>query len=121
MTVAIEPVLDKYNVEYNPDKMGNQQVRCPFHEDTHASASVNLDKGLFNCYGCSIAGDAIALLMEREGMDYVAAKSEAEAMAGGTSREVQRDTDTRGNVLPRRSGHRPNRRQWKSPWSRSGA
>lgn len=28
------------------------KVRCPFHNDSHASASFNSDKGLFICYAC---------------------------------------------------------------------
>jgi hypothetical protein len=31
---------------------GNQQVPCPFHDDTNASASVNLEKGVLHCFTC---------------------------------------------------------------------
>jgi hypothetical protein len=31
---------------------GNQQVQCPFHDDTNASASVNLEKGVLHCFTC---------------------------------------------------------------------
>jgi hypothetical protein len=31
---------------------GNHQVPCPFHEDTNASASINLEKGLLHCFTC---------------------------------------------------------------------
>lgn len=31
-------------------------VRCRFHEDTRASLSVDLDRGLFHCFGCSVGG-----------------------------------------------------------------
>jgi DNA primase len=90
MTLAIEAVLDKYGCDYDPGKGGNQQVKCPFHEDTHASASVNLDKGLFNCYGCAVAGDGIELLMDQEGLEFLEAKRLAEELAGQDGRQVPR-------------------------------
>lgn len=31
-------------------------VGCPFHDDGHASLSVDLDRGLFNCFGCGAKG-----------------------------------------------------------------
>ena len=32
-------------------------VRCPFHgPDHHPSLSVDLDRGLFNCFSCGVAG-----------------------------------------------------------------
>jgi hypothetical protein len=31
---------------------GNLEVRCPYHDDTNASASLNLEMGLFNCFSC---------------------------------------------------------------------
>lgn len=33
--------------------------RCPFHEDTNASFSVNLLTGQFRCHGCQLVGNAI--------------------------------------------------------------
>lgn len=31
-------------------------VRCPFHDDTHASLSVNLNHGGFFCHACGTSG-----------------------------------------------------------------
>lgn len=31
-------------------------VRCCFHDDSHASLSVDLESGLFNCFGCGERG-----------------------------------------------------------------
>lgn len=118
MTLAIEPVLDHYGVEYDPGKGGNQQVKCPFHDDTHASASVNLDKGLFNCYGCATSGDGIELLMDQEGLEFIAAKRLAEELAGSDSREISRESGRDNSLLPRRPGTRPGRRNWSPPWAR---
>lgn len=119
MTLEIEPVLEKYGVEYRGDRRGNQQVRCPFHDDRRASASVNLDEGVFNCFTCSVGGDAIELLMSQEGLTFGEAKRIAEELAGESGREVSRGSRRDDSLLPRRSGHRPGRRQWVSPWSRN--
>lgn len=116
--IPIEGVLDKYGVEYNPDKDRNQQVRCVFHDDSHASASVNLGSGVFNCFTCSVAGDAIELLMSQEGIEFREAKRQAEELAeshGAPRRDDQQQAGRRG-AMPSRS--RPARRNWKSPWSK---
>ena len=35
------------------------KILCPFHNDTVPSCSVDLEKGLFHCFGCHVAGDTI--------------------------------------------------------------
>lgn len=113
----IEGVLDKYGVVYN-DRPGNQKVLCPFHEDHVASASVHLTKGLFCCYACGVAGDAISLLMEQEGLDFVAAKRLAEELAEQSGAAVSRESERGDSYLPSKQGSRPGRRNWVSPWAR---
>lgn len=39
----------------NPNREENP-IRCPLHDDRHASASVNLRKGVWNCQGCGSSG-----------------------------------------------------------------
>lgn len=116
--IPIEGVLFKYGIDFDPNRGGNQKVKCVFHEDTVASASVNLTKGLFNCYGCGVAGDAITLVMLKEGLDYRRAVAIAESLAGEFDGPVSRSVDAGGLLLPRRSGTRQNRRGWRSPWGR---
>lgn len=118
MTFDLGPILDRLGVEYDPDKTTNQKVKCPVHDDEVASASVNLDEGLINCFGCDLRGDAITLIMETEGLEFVEAKRLVESLAGETSPSVQRGSDTGGSYLPKRSGSRPGRRRWVSPWGR---
>ena len=38
------------------DNWNNEEVKvlCPFHEDTHPSASINTYKDLFHCWVCDI-------------------------------------------------------------------
>ena len=114
--IPIEGVLDKFEVDYK-DKDGNQQVLCPFHEDTTASASVNLGEGLFKCFTCGVQGDAIELLRTQEGMEFADAKRVAQELADGVGASVSRRSDRGGSYLSRNKGSRPGRRNWKSPWS----
>jgi DNA primase len=41
--------------------------RCPWHEDSTPSLSVDQEKGLYNCFGCGESGDAFDLVMKEEG------------------------------------------------------
>jgi DNA primase len=43
---------------------------CPFHDEKTPSFSVDPDRNLFYCFGCSTGGDAFKFLMLREGMDF---------------------------------------------------
>lgn len=119
MIYDLAPYLDQLGVEYDPDRMTNQKVHCPFHEDSVPSASVNLEEGLFNCFGgCDIRGDLIALIQLKEGCTFGEAKRLAESISGPAGDEVPRGAYAGGDYLPRRAGSRPGRRAWKSPWSR---
>jgi DNA primase len=46
---------------------------CPFHNEKSPSFSVSPAKGIFKCFGCGKAGDAITFVMEVEGASYIEA------------------------------------------------
>ncbi len=46
---------------------------CPFHDEKTPSFSVAPAKGIFKCFGCGKAGDAIEFVKEIEGLDYIEA------------------------------------------------
>ncbi len=46
---------------------------CPFHDEKTPSFSVSPAKGIFKCFGCGKAGDAIEFVKEIEGLDYLQA------------------------------------------------
>ena len=46
---------------------------CPFHQDKNPSLSVSSTKGIFKCFSCGKAGNAVTFLMEHEHMSYVEA------------------------------------------------
>lgn len=50
---SILTVASEYELEVNRYGM----AMCPFHDDTHASLSINEDMGCFNCFGCNKHGN----------------------------------------------------------------
>ena len=46
----------------------NRLALCPFHEDKDPSFSVEVEKGLYKCFGCGEQGDAVTYLEKKRGM-----------------------------------------------------
>jgi DNA primase catalytic core len=44
--------------------------RCPWHDDSTPSLSVDKEKGLYHCFGCGEAGDAFSLVQKMKGCDF---------------------------------------------------
>jgi DNA primase len=77
---AIEEVVGGY-VELR--KSGVRFLgRCPFHDETKPSFTVNPDRNLFHCFGCKKGGDVIGFLMEIEGKSFMEALVELAGRAG---------------------------------------
>lgn len=54
--------------------------RCPLHEDTDPSFSVDPKKGVFYCHGCEKGGDIIEYFRQRDGLSFKRAKARAESL-----------------------------------------
>ena len=48
----------------------NFQACCPFHNEKTPSFVVSPSKGLFKCFGCGKAGNAVTFVMEHESITY---------------------------------------------------
>ena len=46
---------------------------CPFHNEKTPSFSVSPVKGIYKCFGCGKAGNAVSFVMEHEHLSYVEA------------------------------------------------
>src|SRR3972149_5337875 len=44
--------------------------RCPWHEDSTPSLSVDREKGLYHCFGCGESGDAVSLVEKMKGLGF---------------------------------------------------
>lgn len=77
-------------------------MRCPFHDDRHPSARVNLRLNAFWCPVCGMKGDAIGVIMKQERLDYREACEFAENVLGAS------------NPVVSRADPKPERPKWKS-------
>lgn len=78
---------------------GWHPVKCPYHDDRQASASVNLEKGAFRCHGCGVKGTAVALVMNQEGLNFQDAVRRTEEISGTSLGDVRKSAP---NEKPRR-------------------
>ncbi len=70
--VSLKDVFDDYGVSYQNMDLPHQ-VRCPFHDDLHASARFfpqqNDGSGSFFCWACNMGGDVIWFVQEFNQLD----------------------------------------------------
>lgn len=70
-------------------RAGSQHIcLCPFHDDTVASASIDFENQLFNCFACGSAFDSIGFVMAYENCDF----KRAVGIMGGTESEFRLPT-----------------------------
>jgi hypothetical protein len=50
-----------------------RQTRCPFHDDSTPSMSVNIDHGGWRCHACGVSGDLLGFHMRRHAVTFVQA------------------------------------------------
>lgn len=55
---------------------------CPFHHEKTPSFTVSTKKNFYHCFGCGAHGDAIAFLMEHQGLSFVDALEQLAGSAG---------------------------------------
>jgi len=74
---TVEKILDAVRIEevigdfVTLRKRGaNYLGLCPFHQDKNPSMSVSATKGIFKCFACGKAGNAVTFLMEHEHLSY---------------------------------------------------
>jgi DNA primase len=95
-TLKIEPILRHYGAEHVPgERSGWRKMRCPFHDDTTASASVNNQYNSFKCHSCPVWGDAYQIVMQVEGVSFAQAKSIAQGIAETDDADIPRKSSRR--------------------------
>ena len=69
--------LEDRGVRFHPGRLGWQKVSCygvgHSRGDRNPSASINLTRGKYKCFGCELEGDAVDLLMLETGLDFAGA------------------------------------------------
>jgi hypothetical protein len=82
-------------VQYNPNKSGEQAIKCPVHEERNASCRLNLGRKVMMCNACEFKGSVIDLVIAKEGLDVAAAFAFAESIAGRGDEPGTRVTSVR--------------------------
>nr|WP_246112993.1 DNA primase [Allorhodopirellula solitaria] len=72
----------------------NFVTRCPFHNDTKPSMTVNPERQSWKCWVCDIGGDVFSFVMQREGLDFPAALRMLAERAGIELPEFRRGPKT---------------------------
>lgn len=114
MKHSIIDVLAYYGVTNIRECHGWQKMKCPIHEDSHASAGVNIDENIFTCHGCGIKGDTYKLIMEKEGVKFNEAIKRAEEITGKSRTEIQ-GFDSSSRRLPSQTRADVGRRKYSPP------
>lgn len=65
-----------------PNNKGQAMGLCPFHDDSDPSFSVNIEKGLFKCFGCEAKGSVFDFYMKMNRVDFKTAISKLSEFAG---------------------------------------
>jgi len=96
----LERLLDFYGVEFDGSKGREQSIICPVHDERRASASLNLDKELWNCLACGAAGSVYDLVMKKEGLEFEAAVKFVEGITGESRQRGRAEPRARKRVPP---------------------
>jgi DNA primase len=64
MNIDIKKLLDALQIQYKNSYSKNVLVRCwnPAHNDSTPSLSINLESGVFYCFGCHMKGNAVSIV-----------------------------------------------------------
>ena len=66
--LTIEDVLEHYGADLTrTEEYKWSKIKCPFHDDSVASASVYIEQGTFSCHGCDVYGDVLNTIARAEG------------------------------------------------------
>lgn len=95
----IFPILEFYGLDAIDPGGGRMKCICPFHDESRPSASVDLDKQRFRCFACQVQGDAIDIIMQQEGLDFIGAAKFLEENFGIERKKISSGSGSR----PRRS------------------
>ncbi len=64
--------LDFYSTFMKLKKVGSTYMSiCPFHMDSNPSLSVDINEGLWYCFGCNKGGDVFNFIMEYQDLNFI--------------------------------------------------
>ena len=78
----IAAIIEHYGGRLRRDYGSWQKIKCPFHNDSHASAGISVTDNIFVCHGCGVKGNAFNVIKIHEGVKYGEAIKIAEGITG---------------------------------------
>lgn len=65
-------LAENFDCTFSKSSNGFQQTNCPFpdHNDTNPSFGINLEKGMYKCFGCGRGGNFIDLISKLLDLDF---------------------------------------------------
>ena len=79
----IDQVMRENGVELKTSGRG-YMCKCPFHDDSSPSCSVDPSKGFFHCFGCGVAGTVITFVRKYRNLGFMDAVNYLAQRAGMT-------------------------------------
>ena len=93
---SVAELLDQLKIEVTSEGEREIAARCPFHEDSHPSFSINRESGLWICYQCQRSGTLDMLVEAVGGVEG----TPDEILREVRRRKVSRKRAERDNPLP---------------------
>jgi DNA primase len=86
----LRPILEHFGFKDLPDTEDDRwfSVRCLFHGDSNASASVNFGIGVYKCHSCPVKGNAIGVVKEVMHIERSGSKRLVESILGSSGYEI---------------------------------
>lgn len=97
---SISAILEHYGATVTK-RRGWVSMRCPFHDDTHRSATANYDENIFCCFACQIKGDGYTIIMSKEGVGFREAINIAKGILEQSGEVLPQHTRRSGSVSRR--------------------
>jgi DNA primase len=92
-TARIEEVVGDF---VHLKKRGSSLIgNCPFHGEKTPSFHVSVNKGIYKCFGCGVAGDSVRFIMEHEKYSYPEA---LKFLATKYNIEVEETVESKENI-----------------------
>lgn len=91
--IPISEVLRPY-IKHGLKTRGSRHIGlCPFHSEKTPSFNILDDKGIYKCFGCGKAGDAIGFIQEHEKLSF---QESVTAICENHGIEIQKDEEYTG-------------------------
>ena len=87
---SIKDWFNHIGVTIPADNSGWRKMRCPYHDDSHASATVNYTINRFHCFGCGVTGDTYDMIIKEKGGTLVEAIEFASTISNASDTAIRR-------------------------------